>query len=123
VRIALNLKGLRVEHVAHHRRRGEQRAQPYLQINPQGLVPALELGSDGEVLTQSLAICGSSGLVSWITCACMAISGQAPCDRARAEACSPQRERLEDAGALLLAGWVGIGAIAVELAGARCQRF
>jgi maleylpyruvate isomerase len=57
VRIALNLKGLRVEHVAHHLRRGEQRAQPYLQINPQGLVPALELGGDGEVLTQSLAIC------------------------------------------------------------------
>src|SRR5215831_11437789 len=57
VRIALNLKGLQVEHVAHHLRRGEQRAQPYLQINPQGLVPALELGGDGEVVTQSLAIC------------------------------------------------------------------
>ena len=55
VRIALNLKGLRAEAVAHHLRRGEQRAEAYLRLNPQGLVPALEL--DGvTVLTQSLAI-------------------------------------------------------------------
>lgn len=55
VRIALNLKGLRVAQVAHHLRRGEQRAPAYLALNPQGLVPALAL-EDGAVLTQSLAI-------------------------------------------------------------------
>ncbi len=55
VRIALNLKGLPYKSFAHHLRRGEQRAPAYLAMNPQGLVPALELG-DGVVLTQSLAI-------------------------------------------------------------------
>jgi maleylpyruvate isomerase len=55
VRIALNLKGVKVEHVSHHLRKGEQRAETYLAINPQGLVPALEL-EDATVLTQSLAI-------------------------------------------------------------------
>ena len=34
---------------------GNQRAQDYLALNPQGLVPALAL-DDGQVLTQSLAI-------------------------------------------------------------------
>lgn len=34
---------------------GEQRAPAYLALNPQGLIPALEV--DGAVLTQSLAIC------------------------------------------------------------------
>lgn len=55
VRIALNLKGIAVEHVSHHLRQGEQRAPAYLALNPQGLVPALEL-DDGTILTQSLAI-------------------------------------------------------------------
>ncbi|MCA0423997.1 MAG: maleylacetoacetate isomerase [Proteobacteria bacterium] len=55
VRIALNLKGVEVEHVPHHLRKGEQKAEAYLKLNPQGLVPALEL-DDGTVLTQSLAI-------------------------------------------------------------------
>jgi len=55
VRIALNLKGLRAEHLPHHLRKGEQRAPAFLAINPQGLVPALETDA-GEVLTQSLAI-------------------------------------------------------------------
>ena len=55
VRIALNLKRLPVTHVSHHLRRNEQRAPGYLALNPQGLVPALEL-TDGTVLTQSLAI-------------------------------------------------------------------
>jgi maleylpyruvate isomerase len=56
VRIALNLKGITVDYVFHHLRKGEQRAPDYLRLNPQGLVPALET-ADGTVLTQSLAIC------------------------------------------------------------------
>jgi maleylpyruvate isomerase len=56
VRIALNLKGLAYQQVSHHLRKGEQRDPGYLALNPQGLVPALELDS-GEVLSQSLAIC------------------------------------------------------------------
>ncbi len=55
VRIALNLKGLTVEHLPHDLRRGDQRNPAYLAINPQGLVPAL-LDDDGSILTQSLAI-------------------------------------------------------------------
>ena len=54
VRIVLALKGLTAESVPHHLRKGEQRAPAYLALNPQGLVPALEL-DDGQ-LTQSLAI-------------------------------------------------------------------
>jgi maleylacetoacetate isomerase len=54
VRIALALKGVEARHAQHHLRRGEQRAPEYLAVNPQGLVPALEV--DGVVLTQSLAI-------------------------------------------------------------------
>ena len=56
VRIALNLKGLSAEHRPHHLRRGEQHDEAYMRLNPQGLVPALELDV-GAVLTQSLAIC------------------------------------------------------------------
>ena len=56
VRIALNLKGVSAGHEAHHLRHGEQRAPDYLRLNPQGLVPTLEL-DDGTALTQSLAIC------------------------------------------------------------------
>jgi maleylpyruvate isomerase len=55
VRIALNLKGLKVEHCSHHLRKGEQRSVSYLALNPQGLVPTLERDS-GDVLSQSLAI-------------------------------------------------------------------
>src|ERR1700751_4808579 len=55
VRIALNLKGLRAEHLPHHLRRGEQCAPAYLLINPQGLVPTLE-DDTGAIITQSLAI-------------------------------------------------------------------
>lgn len=55
VRIALAWKGLAYADVFHQLRLGEQREAAYLALNPQGLVPALEV--DGAVLTQSLAIC------------------------------------------------------------------
>jgi maleylpyruvate isomerase len=55
VRIALNLKGLSVDHLPHHLRKGEQRDPAYLAINPQGLVPTLQ-DDAGAILTQSLAI-------------------------------------------------------------------
>lgn len=55
VRIALNLKGVEVEHASRHLRKGEQSSADYAALNPQKLVPALVL-DDGAVLTQSLAI-------------------------------------------------------------------
>jgi maleylacetoacetate isomerase len=55
VRIALALKGIDVTSVIKQLRRGEHRQKEFLQLNPQGLVPALEL-DDGQVLTQSLAV-------------------------------------------------------------------
>ncbi|MDE2579187.1 MAG: maleylacetoacetate isomerase [Hyphomicrobiales bacterium] len=55
VRIALGLKNLHVTHVHRHLRRGEHNAPDYLALNPQGLLPALQL-DDGRILTQSLAI-------------------------------------------------------------------
>jgi maleylpyruvate isomerase len=57
VRIALNLKGIVPdERTFVHLRMGNQRAQDYLALNPQGLVPALQVDAQ-HVLTQSLAIC------------------------------------------------------------------
>ncbi|WP_295135924.1 maleylacetoacetate isomerase [uncultured Reyranella sp.] len=55
VRIALNLKGISVEHASRHLRKGEQFSDDYAALNPQKLVPSLVL-DDGTVLTQSLAI-------------------------------------------------------------------
>lgn len=55
VRIALNLKGIDYRNAFRHLRKGEQHAPDYLTLNPQALIPALEI--DGAVLTQSLAIC------------------------------------------------------------------
>ena len=55
VRIALTLKGVACEPVALDLRTGAQRGDDYRALNPQGLVPALEL-DDGTVLTQSSAI-------------------------------------------------------------------
>lgn len=58
VRIALKLKGLAPDQAFVHLRRGEQARPPFAALNPEHLVPALEVdGPDGHhVLTQSLAI-------------------------------------------------------------------
>ena len=55
VRIALNLKGIAVEHESKHLRKGEHLTDAFAALNPQKLLPALKLDS-GEILTQSLAI-------------------------------------------------------------------
>ncbi len=54
VRIALNVKGLPYTPIATALIKNEHRTPEYLAINPQGLIPALDLG--GTVLSQSLAI-------------------------------------------------------------------
>ena len=54
VRIALNLKGVDYESRQVDLRKGEQTSAEYRALNPQGLVPMLEI--DGHRLTQSLAI-------------------------------------------------------------------
>ncbi|WP_294123789.1 maleylacetoacetate isomerase [Sphingomonas sp.] len=55
VRIALNLKGVDYEQRQINLAEGAQRDDAYRALNPQGLVPMLEI--DGHRLTQSLAIC------------------------------------------------------------------
>jgi maleylacetoacetate isomerase len=55
VRIALELKGIACAQAFRHLRKGEQSAPDFLLVNPQGLVPALEVEGRG-TLTQSLAI-------------------------------------------------------------------
>ena len=55
VRIALNLKGLSYEPVFVHLAKGEHRKPEYAKVNPQALLPTLEL-DDGTRLNQSLAI-------------------------------------------------------------------
>ena len=55
VRTALHLKGIPFETVTVSLPDKEQRREPYLRINPQNRLPALEL-DDGRVITQSLAI-------------------------------------------------------------------
>ena len=54
LRIALNLKGLHYDQVAIDLRKEKHLDKAYKAINPQQLVPALDIG--GEVLTQSPAI-------------------------------------------------------------------
>ena len=53
-RIALELKGLSYEQQGVDLRTGVQRSAAFVALNPQGMVPALEV--DGAVLTQSPAI-------------------------------------------------------------------
>jgi maleylacetoacetate isomerase len=53
-RIALNLKGIDYESRPVNLLEGEQESADYRELNPQGLVPMLEI--DGHRLTQSLAI-------------------------------------------------------------------
>lgn len=55
LRIALALKGITAEQAFVHLVRGEQKAEAYRALNPQGRVPTLVL-DDGSVLTQSPAI-------------------------------------------------------------------
>jgi maleylacetoacetate isomerase len=55
LRIALNLKGLAYDAVPVHLGRNEHHRPEFGAVNPQQLLPALEL-DDGQVLTQSLAI-------------------------------------------------------------------
>jgi maleylacetoacetate isomerase len=53
-RIALHLKGLPFDSVSKQLGAGEQRAPEFLELNPQGFVPALV--DEGQVITQSLAL-------------------------------------------------------------------
>lgn len=55
VRIALNFKGVDHERREVHLVKGEQRSPEHIARNPQGFVPALDIGN-GRILTQSLAI-------------------------------------------------------------------
>ncbi len=75
-RIAFNLKGIAPELAFVHLRKGEQRAADFLGLNPQGLLPALEI--EGRVLTQSLAI------LEWLdeTCPEPPLLPRDPLDRA-----------------------------------------
>ena len=54
VRIALNLKGIEYESRQVDLREGEQSSDDYRGLNPQGLVPMIEI--DGHAITQSIAI-------------------------------------------------------------------
>lgn len=55
VRIGLHLKHITYEDHFIHLRRGDQHESAYKQLNPQALIPSLQL-EDGTILTQSIAI-------------------------------------------------------------------
>lgn len=73
VRIALGLKGLAVQQVAHHLRRNEQRAPEFLRLNPQGLVLVLAVTQGMSVLARdgasraSLLAMVNAALRAWPT--------------------------------------------------------
>ena len=79
-RIALALKGLDYEPQGVDLRTGAHKSEVFVALNPQGMVPALEL--DGAVLTQSPAI------LEWLeeTCPAPALLPAAPADRAHVRA-------------------------------------
>jgi maleylpyruvate isomerase len=81
VRIGLNLKGLAYEIAPVNLLEGEQGLDAYAALNPQKLVPTLEIGN-GIQLTQSLAI------LEWLeeTCPAPALLPAAPADRAHVRA-------------------------------------
>ena len=54
LRIAMNLAGIAYQSVSVDLLKGEHKTEAYLNRNPQGLVPVLEI--DGHSMTQSLAI-------------------------------------------------------------------
>lgn len=57
VRIALNLKNISYEYAAYALLPDQHKSDAYLALNPQGLVPALEIKGDAPaVITQSMAI-------------------------------------------------------------------
>lgn len=80
VRIGLALKGLDYQTQGHDLRQGAQKAPDYLALNPQGMVPALQV--DGVVLTQSPAI------LEWLeeTCPEPPLLPRDPVSRARVRA-------------------------------------
>jgi len=53
-RIALNLKGVHYESLPKAFAKNEHRTSEYLELNPQGLIPALDIGD--AVISQSMAI-------------------------------------------------------------------
>lgn len=56
VRIALNLKDVGYDETSIDLIKGEQHADTYKRVNPQGVVPALDLGDGKKALFESLAI-------------------------------------------------------------------
>lgn len=79
-RIALALKGLDYDQQGIDLRTGAQRSEAFVTLNPQGMVPALEVG--GAVLTQSPAI------LEWLeeTCPAPALLPADAVDRAHVRA-------------------------------------
>ena len=55
LRIALNIKGLEYEYLPVDLLKAEQKSSDYMALNPQGLIPAMEL-PNGETLGQSVAL-------------------------------------------------------------------
>ena len=80
LRIALNLKGLSADYIPVDLRVDENQGAAFKAVNPQGLVPALDV--DGQVLTQSPAI------IEWLeeTCPTPPLLPQGAAARARVRA-------------------------------------